>query len=174
MLLPANSSLCRLFLASTFPEEIRLHFSACNKPDVFLLAVRGGGNVVTGQLGSKMDSPRGWTGAGSLYTCLECLASCAPPPFLYGCKLLLIISLDIYKALCFIFTTASGCLQSPARLSFKVFQTNADTACLPMEDAEFNHLHARQSRDGFLLRQYFGATSKGTKDGILRSDSRAE
>lgn len=97
-----------------------------------------------------------------------------PPPFLYGCKLLLIISLDIYKALCFIFTTASGCLQSPARLSFKVFQTNADTACLPMEDAEFNHLHARQSRDGFLLRQYFGATSKGTKDGILRSDSRAE
>lgn len=55
----ADSSLCWWFLASTFPAEIGLHLSACNTPDVFLPALQGGRSVVTGQLDSKMDVPRG-------------------------------------------------------------------------------------------------------------------
>lgn len=55
----ADSSLCWWFLASTFPAEIGLHLSACNKPDVFLPVLQGGRSVVTGQLDSKMDVPRG-------------------------------------------------------------------------------------------------------------------
>lgn len=65
------------------------------------------------------------------------------PSLLYGCKLLLIISLDIYKALCLIFSTASGCLRSPARLPFKVFRIDPDMACLPKEDAGFTSIFMR-------------------------------
>lgn len=60
-----------------------------------------------------------------------------------GCKLLLIISLDIYQALRLIFTTASGCLRSPARLPFNVFQTDPDKTCLPKEDAGFTSIFMR-------------------------------
>lgn len=55
----ANSSLCWLFLASTFAVGIWMYLSACNKPDVFLPALQGGRNVVTGQLDRKMDASRG-------------------------------------------------------------------------------------------------------------------
>jgi len=90
----------------------------------------------------------------------------APPSLLCECKLLLIISLDIYKALCLIFTTASGCLLSPARLLFRVFQTDPDMASLPKEDAQFTFIFT----DRFQLRQYLWCYIHW----ILRSDSEAE
>jgi hypothetical protein len=77
-----------------------------------------------------------FTGAGST-------SLLVPPSLLYECKSLLIISLDIYKTLFLIFTTASGCLLSPARLLFKVFQTDPDMASLPKEDAQFASIFIR-------------------------------